>query len=128
MLARLAFVILLCALFVPRLAMDAHLGGHGALISGEAVHTHHADHLHEAGQGKSEGRASLVGKLGDADGAERGFTHDHGSAFGHAFALIAPDHAVADAWVSENATHFPDRIAAHYSSRLDSLLRPPRAA
>jgi hypothetical protein len=120
----LAFLLLLCALVVPRVAWSAHLAGHDELASVASVHTHHGDHVHDHGY---EDAPVADHNSGD-DASGEGLTHEHSPSLSVVAALLAPETAsiggqIAPTLVQTNWTNAP---AA--DSRPDSILRPPRAA
>lgn len=124
MLARFAFLILICALVVPNAAWGAHLSGHERLSSDVSVHTHHADHAHE------QISASVFADEQERDqsGPAKGLTHDHSPSLSLTTALLVPNDANLAPVPAAAAMHFDRTYAADALSRPESLLRPPRGA
>lgn len=123
MIARiLAFCVLISALLVPNVAGAAHLAGHARLSSAVAEHLHHDDHSHE----RAEDTASADGDAGSkAPSPEKGLAHDHGSSH-VTLGLFAGDTDLL-AWISGTDLPFDGLAVADGATRLQSLLRPPRA-
>ncbi len=113
---------LISALLVPNVAGAAHLAGHAPLSSAVAEHLHHDDHSHE----RAEDIASADDDAGSkAPSPERGLAHDHGSSH-VTLALLAGDTDLL-AWISGTDLPFDGLAVADGATRLQSLLRPPRA-
>ena len=126
MLARFAFIFLICALVVPRAAWGAHLAGHEELTSSSSVHTHHADHAHEHEGKVDSGYQNDADN--DSDSAGKGLTHDHSPSLSLLTALLLPSEMKLSTWFTPLGQRFSLNFGADERSHPGSLLRPPRAA
>ena len=124
MFARFAFLLLVCALVVPKAAWGAHLAGHEQMASVSAVHTHHSDHAHE----HADDSAAADEHGNDDTSPDEGLTHDHSPSLSLATAMLTPDDPQLSSWFAPTALRFNRSFAAAALSRPESLLRPPRAA
>lgn len=115
----LTLVLLVSALVVPRAAWGAHLSGHENLSSVGAVHSHHDDHDHEH---SATGEADA-----EQDDAAGDLTHDHKPAFAVGGDIPLPEISPVRAVIGERSAIGPTELRLRVLSRLDSLLRPPRA-
>lgn len=120
----LALMLLVCALIVPRTAWDAHLAGHESQPSISAVHTHHADIVHEHSGPETGDRDASV----DTDSDEDGLTHEHSPSLALSSAMTLPDVGVLPPWRQISVTPFDREHDAGPQRNPESLLRPPRAA
>lgn len=113
---------LVSALLVPNVAGAAHLAGHARLSSAIAEHLHHDDHSHE----QAKDIAAADDETGrKAPSPDKGLAHDHGSSH-VTLALLAGDTDLP-AWISDTDLPFDGLAVADGATRLQSLLRPPRA-
>lgn len=121
--ARHAFLLLLvCALFVPRVAWGAHEAGHDQLVGPKVEHVHHGDHSHEVS-------VDLQGDHKPHDESNNGLVHDHlpADVLSAMADIDADEHAESVAAFTER--HLIDRRRfGDPSVSPDSLLRPPREA
>lgn len=131
MFTRFAFMLLLCALVVPKVAWGAHLGGHEQLATAGAVHTHHAQHVHEDdGNATADAgpEAGVVSDKASSSGGEKGLTHDHGPSLTLTAGVLLPQAPELSAWRVADRPIMGRSLPVDALSRPDSLLRPPRAA
>ncbi|MEP5576894.1 MAG: hypothetical protein ABJP48_10650 [Erythrobacter sp.] len=120
-----AFLLLLSALIVPRVAWGAHEAGHGASIASTEAHVHHDGHTHlEASHDNHSDSDESA-----ADSEAPGLAHDHLAAevlsamadVGHGY--------VGQSDIYKRSLLSPDRRSADApGTPTSSLLRPPRAA
>lgn len=120
----LVLLFLVSTLVVPRVAWDAHLSGHYNLSSADSVHSHHGDHAHEDDDGD---QLSADRTLDTGDSDQDGLTHDHGPSFAISAAAVLPDAAAMPAIISMRSSKMRIECDCASISRLDTLLRPPRA-
>jgi hypothetical protein len=120
---RLALIVFIFALAVPRFAWATHEAGYDALSTIAAVHTHHAGHVDE-----HDGEPSAEHFADEGDGDDRSLTHDHRALHAVAAAMLPADAVMLTNWFASANMHFDISVAPAALSRPDSLLRPPRTA
>jgi hypothetical protein len=124
---RLALLMLVLALFAPRIAWAVHLDDHEPLRVETAAHGHHAGHSHDAPSADAISSVASQDR-NEGDGDTDSSTHQHPPSILLAFTALLPSDAqvVAAGFELELVPDFPRsgiRIA-----RFDLPDRPPRTA
>jgi len=121
---RFALLMLIVALFAPRLAWGAHISDHSPLTSETAVHVHHNDHFHVAAADGHRDHGSQQEGSDDASGPG----HHHPPSVVLAFAGLLPPGTLLPVRPSERdlaSTVVRDGILLTRHELLDP---PPRTA
>lgn len=122
MLARFAFLVLLCALVVPNAAWGAHVSGHERLSALASVHTHHDEHAHE----QADDTTADDQQDRDQEVPQKGLTHDHSPSHSLTGGMLVSADPESLPWQASGILHFDRSSVADALSRPGSLLRPPR--
>jgi hypothetical protein len=128
MFSRLALLLLVCALVVPKVAWGAHLAGHEQMAANASVHTHHGNHAHEHAAEEADDQTSADEQATKGVGPDQGLTHDHSPSLSLAAATLSSDYLRLSSWFARAELRFDRSFESDALSRPESLLRPPRAA
>lgn len=126
---RAVLLMLLIALFAPRLAWASHVSDHDPVSASSGVHTHHIDgHAHAHESDDSEMAESGAQALAPGEESNQSYAHQHPPSLLLSFAALLPEPATIAAPLPDVSPVRPFASAGVSLARVVLPHRPPRTA